>query len=238
MRKRGVGSWVLVGVLGLAVAGCESLAVPSRVEDARLAVESARSAGAATRAPAEFQAAERNLKQSHELMTNRDTYSMAEAERFSRLALVSASSATLEVKLKADLERVQAEAQAAQAEARRATAGLATAAEAARAADSRAQQADSRAQQADSRAQQAEARVARVEQEAAALRAQMAQPVTPAITYARYVVRRGDTLKKIAARPEVYGDAGQWRRLYEANREILGKKMLPRVGQVLLFQKP
>jgi nucleoid-associated protein YgaU len=234
MRVRGVGVWLLVGVLGLAVAGCESLVVPPRVEDARVAVEAARSAGAATRAPAEFQAAERNLKQSQQLMTNRDTYSTVEAERLSRLALVSASSATVEAKLKADVEKVQAETQAAQAEAGRATAGLATAAEASRAAESR-------AQQAESRAQQAEARLARVEQDAAALKAQMtqmAQPVAPAITYARYVVRRGDTLKKIAARPEVYGDAGQWQRIYEANREILGKKMLPKTGQVLLIQKP
>jgi hypothetical protein len=237
MRVRGVGAWLLLGILGLAVAGCESLVVPPRVEDARVAVEAARSAGAATRAPAEFQTAEQNLKQSQQLMTNRDTYSTIEAERLSHLALVSASSATVEAKLKADLEKVQAETQAARQEAGRATVGLAAAAEASRAAESR-------AQQAESRAQQAETRLARVEQDAAALKLQLSQPVQPAqsvqpaVTYARYVVRRGDTLKKIAARPEVYGNAGQWKRIHEANREILGKKMLPKIGQVLLIQKP
>ena len=36
---------------------------------------------------------------------------------------------------------------------------------------------------------------------------------------ALYTVRPGDTLSKISARSEVYGDAGAWRRLYEANRD-------------------
>lgn len=35
----------------------------------------------------------------------------------------------------------------------------------------------------------------------------------------RYTVRKGDTLSRISARPEVYGDAGAWRRLYDANRD-------------------
>jgi nucleoid-associated protein YgaU len=52
------------------------------------------------------------------------------------------------------------------------------------------------------------------------------------------VVKRGDTLKKIAARPDVYGDAKAWERLYEANREIIGKGRKVRPGQVLLVPKP
>ena len=35
-----------------------------------------------------------------------------------------------------------------------------------------------------------------------------------------YTVKKGDSLSKIAKR--VYGDAQQWRRIYEANREIIG----------------
>lgn len=36
---------------------------------------------------------------------------------------------------------------------------------------------------------------------------------------ARYTIRPGDTLSKISARPEVYGHAGAWKRLYDANRD-------------------
>ena len=36
-----------------------------------------------------------------------------------------------------------------------------------------------------------------------------------------YVVKRGDTLWTIAADPAVYGDATKWRRLYDANRDLL-----------------
>jgi nucleoid-associated protein YgaU len=35
-----------------------------------------------------------------------------------------------------------------------------------------------------------------------------------------YTVKKGDSLSKIAKR--IYGDAQQWRRIYEANREIIG----------------
>jgi nucleoid-associated protein YgaU len=35
-----------------------------------------------------------------------------------------------------------------------------------------------------------------------------------------YVVKSGDSLSKIAKR--AYGDAGKWRRIYEANRELIG----------------
>ena len=35
-----------------------------------------------------------------------------------------------------------------------------------------------------------------------------------------YTVKKGDSLSKIAKR--VYGDAQQWRKIYEANRDIVG----------------
>ena len=36
-----------------------------------------------------------------------------------------------------------------------------------------------------------------------------------------YVVKSGDSLSKIARR--IYGDSKQWNRIYEANRELIGK---------------
>jgi nucleoid-associated protein YgaU len=47
-----------------------------------------------------------------------------------------------------------------------------------------------------------------------------------------YTVKQGDSLSKIAKR--VYGDAQQWRRIYEANREVVGGNPdLIHPGQVL-----
>jgi nucleoid-associated protein YgaU len=47
-------------------------------------------------------------------------------------------------------------------------------------------------------------------------------PVTaPAGGPTSYVVKSGDSLSKIARR--IYGDAQQWQRIYEANRELIGK---------------
>jgi hypothetical protein len=41
---------------------------------------------------------------------------------------------------------------------------------------------------------------------------------------ATYVTRDGDTLRSIAARPEIYGDADLWPLLLDANAEALGSK--------------
>jgi nucleoid-associated protein YgaU len=46
-----------------------------------------------------------------------------------------------------------------------------------------------------------------------------------------YTVRKGDSLSKIAKRE--YGDAQQWRRIYDANREIVSDPDLIYPGQVL-----
>jgi nucleoid-associated protein YgaU len=46
-----------------------------------------------------------------------------------------------------------------------------------------------------------------------------------------YTVKKGDSLSKIAKRE--YGDAQQWHRIYEANRDIVNDPNLIQPGQVL-----
>lgn len=46
-----------------------------------------------------------------------------------------------------------------------------------------------------------------------------------------YVVQRGDSLSKIAK--EVYGNAGRWKEIYEANRDQIQDPSLIRPGQEL-----
>ena len=46
-----------------------------------------------------------------------------------------------------------------------------------------------------------------------------------------YTVKKGDSLSKIAKR--VYGDAQQWRKIHEANRDIIDNPDLIHPGQVL-----
>ena len=46
-----------------------------------------------------------------------------------------------------------------------------------------------------------------------------------------YTVKKGDSLSKIAKR--VYGDAQQWRKIHEANRDIIENPDLIYPGQVL-----
>jgi nucleoid-associated protein YgaU len=230
MCTTGVRIGVFFCVVGLLVTGCAVVQTPRQADDAKKAVETARAAGAPSKAPVDFQAAEQYLNQSQQLMASRDQLSYWEAERMSTAALISARSATVEARVRTDLDKVGAEAQAAKQEAGRATAALTAATQAAHAAENR-------AQQAESRAQQAEARAAQLERETAAIRAELAKPAPPPATYTRYVVKRSDTLKKIAARPEIYGDQNQWRRIYEANRDVIGKDLKLRTGLVLLIQK-
>ena len=55
---------------------------------------------------------------------------------------------------------------------------------------------------------------------------------SPAPDIARtYVVVKGDSLSKIAKRE--YGDAQQWRRIYDANRDIIKDPDLILPGQTL-----
>jgi nucleoid-associated protein YgaU len=46
-----------------------------------------------------------------------------------------------------------------------------------------------------------------------------------------YVVVKGDSLSKIAK--QIYGDANQWRRIYESNRDIIKNPDLIYPGQTL-----
>jgi len=55
--------------------------------------------------------------------------------------------------------------------------------------------------------------------------------VTPSATARTYTVESGDTLSHIAK--HVYGRAGQWRALFEANRDQIDDPDLIRPGQVL-----
>jgi nucleoid-associated protein YgaU len=48
-----------------------------------------------------------------------------------------------------------------------------------------------------------------------------------------YTVVRGDSLSKIAQRE--YGDAGKWRRIFEANKDVIDNPDLIEVGQDLII---
>lgn len=54
---------------------------------------------------------------------------------------------------------------------------------------------------------------------------------TSPISDHRYTVQSGDSLSTIAQRE--YGDASQWRRIYEANRSTISNPNLIQPGQVL-----
>jgi nucleoid-associated protein YgaU len=46
-------------------------------------------------------------------------------------------------------------------------------------------------------------------------------PAAPTGRYDTYVVQKGDSLWSIAAKPEIYGKATRWRRIFDANRDLL-----------------
>jgi len=48
-----------------------------------------------------------------------------------------------------------------------------------------------------------------------------------------YVVKKGDSLSKIAK--EFYGEAKQWRKIFEANRDTISNPDLIRPGQELVI---
>ena len=60
-------------------------------------------------------------------------------------------------------------------------------------------------------------------------------PATEQPMLMEYRVVKGDSLSKIAQR--VYGDAQAWRRIYEANRDIIDDPDLIQPGQVLKVPK-
>jgi len=56
----------------------------------------------------------------------------------------------------------------------------------------------------------------------------------PPGTYDTYVVQKGDSLWSIAAKPEIYGKASRWKRILDANRDVLyGKPDHIRPGMTL-----
>jgi len=236
MLTRAVRVLLVVGVIGLALEGCTPQ-VTQRVDAARGAVESARAAGAPARSAELFQLAEQNLKESESLLARGDGLSVLTSDWRAGSAIVAATAAVTTSKLQGEVDRVSAEARAANQQALLATAGAATAAEAARVADGRAQQAGTQAQQVGTQIQQVQVRVEQVEKQTAELKTQVAS-TPPPVTFIRYVVKRGDTLPKIAARSEIYGDARQWTRIYDANTEVVGRDRKLRTGLVLLIVKP
>ena len=233
MLTRTVRVLLAVGVIGLALAGCTPQ-VAQRVDAARSAVEAARAAGAPARSVELFQVAEQNLKESESLLARGDGLSLFTSDSRAVSAIVAAKAAVATSKLQGEVDRVEAAAKAANQQALQAAAGAAAGAAAAAEA---ARVADGRAQQAGTQIQQVQTRVEQVEKQTAELKTQVAS-IPPPVTFIRYVVKRGDTLKKIAARPEIYGDAGQWKRVYEANTEVVGRNQKLRTGLVLLIVKP
>ena len=53
--------------------------------------------------------------------------------------------------------------------------------------------------------------------------------------HGQYTVKSGDSLSKIAK--HIYGDAGSYNRIYEANRDTLSNPDLIKPGQVLKIPK-
>ncbi len=53
------------------------------------------------------------------------------------------------------------------------------------------------------------------------------------VIYDTYVVQKGDSLWSIAAKPEIYGKATRWRRIFDANRELLKSPERVRAGMTL-----
>ena len=51
--------------------------------------------------------------------------------------------------------------------------------------------------------------------------------------YDTYTVQKGESLWSIAARPEVYGRATHWRRLFDANRDVLKSPDQLKAGMTL-----
>ena len=51
--------------------------------------------------------------------------------------------------------------------------------------------------------------------------------------YDTYVVQKGDSLWSIAAKPDIYGRATHWRRIFDANRDLLKSPDRLRAGMTL-----
>lgn len=216
-------------LVGVVVGGCVIPRASQKVEGARVALEAARAAGAPERSPEEFNEAMKALQDSESYFARGDAFSLDTAEKLGELAESKALSATATAtaKLSTDAQKAQAEARVAKQEAEQARADVARLQPQLRASEEKARVAQTRAEQAE--AQMSEARRQATTS---------SQPTAPLPSYVRYVVKRGDTLPTIAARPEIYGDAGQWKRIYDANQDIIGRDRKLNMGQVLVIPKP
>jgi len=61
------------------------------------------------------------------------------------------------------------------------------------------------------------------------------EPTGTSGSHATYVVVKGDSLSKIAARE--YGDANKWRAIYEANKDLISDPDLIHPGQELTIPR-
>ena len=59
---------------------------------------------------------------------------------------------------------------------------------------------------------------------------------SPAVTGRTFIVRDGDSLSTIAF--TVYGDASQWRPIFDANRDVLPSESQLQIGQTLRIPPP
>lgn len=62
-----------------------------------------------------------------------------------------------------------------------------------------------------------------------------AVPVVEQELVTTHTVVKGETLWKIAGYPHIYGDPYKWRRIYEANKDILEGPDSLKLGQVLII---
>lgn len=61
--------------------------------------------------------------------------------------------------------------------------------------------------------------------------------ITPKPAIGTYKVQKNDSLWKIAARPEVYGNGNKWKKIYEANKEKIKNPNKLRPGVVLVIPR-
>lgn len=59
------------------------------------------------------------------------------------------------------------------------------------------------------------------------------EPAAPAGPYDIYIVQKGESLWTISKKPEIYGKATYWRRIFDANRDILKSPDKVRAGMKL-----
>ena len=75
--------------------------------------------------------------------------------------------------------------------------------------------------------------LAQPEPESAAPEASASGEPQAAVRYDTYVVQKGDSLSTIAAKPEIYGHGSRWRRIFDANRNLLKNPDRVRAGMTL-----